>query len=161
MHTYIYKARDLAGKAVRGNMQASSKEELYEKLHNLGYLATEASAALPSIKIDSIVDRFRTIRGEEMVMFNVQLANLIHAGISLLDSLAAQVRQIENKKLREVTESVSRSVESGESFSDALASHPKVFPNLFVCMVKAGEMSGNLDMILTQYAAYCEEQEEL
>lgn len=161
MPTYTYKARDAMGKPVKGKMAASSQPELAEKLHKMGYLTTQVEEAAPAIKRGSFLDRFQRIRTEDMVMFNVQLSNLIHAGISILSSLSTLSQQIENRKLKETVSEVSRSVESGESFSEALQHHPQVFPKLFISMVKAGEVSGKLDMILNRFARYCEESEEL
>lgn len=98
---------------------------------------------------------------EEMILFYIGLSNLIHAGISLKTSLETLAGQIENKKLREAVGGLSRSVEAGQSFSEALSHEPRLFPNLFLNMVRAGEASGKLDMILARYAAYMEEQAEL
>lgn len=161
MPSYVYKARDAAGKPVKGTMQAVSKEELTEKLYKMGYLTTQASEALPGIRLESLWERFRRIGTEDLIMFNVQLANLIHAGIPLLASLETLTQQIENKRLRETVGSVVRMVEGGETFSEALSRHPRIFSGLFVSLVKAGEASGKLDTILTRYAAYAEEQAEL
>ncbi len=161
MPVYVYKARDQVGRKIKGSMQAVSEEELYDKLHKLGYLTTETTKSLPRFEFRSLLSRFQQIHAEDMMLFNVQLSNLIHAGVSLLDSLYALNQQIENKKLKEVVEGVVRSVESGESFSEALLLYPKIFSPLFINLVKAGEASGKLDMTLERYAAYCEEQAEL
>ena len=84
MPTYIYKARDAAGKLVKGTMDASTRDELTEKLHRMGYMITRASEALPGIKIDSIFEKVKRIRAEDMIIFNVQLANMINSGIPIL-----------------------------------------------------------------------------
>ena len=161
MPTFTYKARDPRGKAVKGTMQAASQEELYDKLQKLGYMTTKASESLSVPEINALFERFQRISAEDLIMFTVQFSNLINAGVSLLDSLSAVSQQIENRKLKEVVESVTRSVEAGQSFSEALSSHPKVFPHLFMSLVKAGEVSGKLDTILIRYAKYSEEQAEL
>ena len=161
MPTYVYKARDPAGKAVKGSMQASSKDELYEKLHKLGYMTTEAREGLSVAELQSLIDLWQPVHSEDLIVFYVQLANLIHAGIPMVESLNTVSQQVENKKLREIVESVTRSVEGGESLSEALSQHPKIFSYLFVSLVKAGEISGKLDVILNGFATYAEEQAEL
>jgi len=159
--SYIYKARDASGKAVRGVMEAAAKEELIDKLRKMGYMATYVNEVSPGINIESLVDRLRIISTEDMIVFNVQLSNMINAGINILTSLAVLKNQIENKKLRDVVDTISRSVEGGDTFSQALSRHPRVFPSIFVSMVKAGEASGQLDTILTRYAVFAEQQQDL
>ncbi len=161
MPTYIYKARDATGKLVKGAMDAANKDELTEKLHRMGYMVTRVVEAIPGLKIKSVFERFERIRAEDMIMFNIQLSNLINAGISISSSLSTLNKQIENKRLKEVIGGVSRNIEAGDSLSQALARHPRIFPKLFLSMVKAGEASGKLDTILARYAIFCEQQQDL
>lgn len=161
MPAYTYKARDSSGKAVRGTMEAATKEELIDKLHKMGHMTTQVTEALPGIKIESFFDKIRPISAEDMIMFYVQLSNMINAGIPILTSLDTLQKQIEGKRLKETVGSVSRGVEGGDSLSQALARHSRVFPKLFVNMVKAGEVSGKLDTVSARYAEYFEHQTDL
>lgn len=167
MLTYQYKARDASGRPIHGTMQATSEEELHDKLHKLGYLTTEIKTSLSDLRslsnmnLDFLFERFQAIRSEDLMMLYLQLANLIRAGISLPDSLGVLKQQMKSKRLRKLLETVLKCVEAGETFSDALAAHPQVFPPLFISMVKAGEITGRLDLVLQRYAAYSEEQAEL
>lgn len=161
MPTYIYKARDATGKLVKGTMDAATKEELTEKLNRMGYMITRVTEALPGIRIDSVFDKLKRISAEDMIIFNVQLANMINSGIPILVCLDTLDKQIENKNLRDAVGSVKRNLEAGDSFSQALAKHPRVFPKLFISMVKTGEASGKLDTVLTRFAEFTEKQEDL
>lgn len=161
MPTYAYKARDGVGKPVKGTMEAPTQEELVTRLQKLGYVTTGMAETLPGVPFKSLAVPFQRIKTEDLALFNIQLSNLIHAGVSLMASLETLEKQVENRKLKSVIESVTRAVESGKSFSEALAYHPGVFPGLFVNMVKAGEAGGKLDLILSRYAAFMEEQTEL
>ena len=161
MPTYIYKARDTTGKPVKGTMDAANKEEIIDKLHKMRYMTTEVTKAIPGIKIESIFERLKRITTEDMVMFYIQLSNMINAGITILTSLKTLSNQIENKRLRETVGGVSRGVEAGDTFSEALSKYPRVFPFIFVSMVKAGEASGKLDTILSRFAVFSEQQEDL
>ncbi len=161
MPNYLYKARDGEGKAVTGAMESVSAEKLAEKLRELGYMPTQIKEAVAGVDLDQFSRRFAKIKPEDIIMFNVQLANMIDAGLTLINSLNIICRQIENRKLREVVEEVKRAVEGGSSFSDALANHPKVFSKLFVDMVRAGETSGKLNVVLNRLALYVEQQEDL
>lgn len=161
MPAYTYKARDISGRAVQGVMEAVTKVELTDKLHKMGYMATSVTEAAPRFDLGSFTERFRSIRDEDMIMFHVQLSNMMSAGIGLLASLRTLLQQIENRRLRDSLASVMRSVEGGDSFSEALARHPSVFPKIYVDMVRAGEASGKLDVILARLAVFTEQQADL
>jgi len=96
------------------------------------------------------------IKDEDYVTYTSQLASMLAAGIPLSASLDTLVEQTENRTLRSATSRVVQDVRGGESFADALRKHPRVFPNLFVNMVAAGEIAGNLEEVLTRLSAYME-----
>ena len=158
MSTYTYRARDTIGKLVKGTMDAASKEELIDKLRKMGYMTTQVTEALGGINIELSVEKFQRISTEDMIVFNIQLANMINAGMGLLTSLKGIRKQIENKRLRKVIGEVTRNIEAGDSFSDALARHPHIFSKLFINMVKVGEASGKLDVVLSRFAIFIEHQ---
>lgn len=161
MPNYFYRARDGAGKAVAGTMESASTDKLAEKLRDMGYMPTQIKEAAPGLDLDRLSERFKRVKPEDIIMLNIQLANMIDAGLTLINSLNIICRQIENKKLKEIVEEVKRSVEGGSSFSDALARYPKTFSKLFVDMVRAGETSGKLNAVLNRLAQYAEQQEDL
>jgi type IV pilus assembly protein PilC len=143
-------------------MESSSTEKLAEKLHGMGYMPTQIKEVSPGFNVDQFFSRrFKRVKPEDIIMLNVQLANMIDAGLTLINSLNIICRQIENKNLKEIFEEVKRSVEGGSAFSDALAKHPKTFSKLFVNMVRAGETSGRLNVVLNRLAQYVEQQEDL
>lgn len=161
MFAFNYRARDNTGKLVRGVIDALSQEEVAEKLQRMGYTPVTITKVFAGLKLEQLGWNFRRIKAQDIVMFNVQLANMLNAGLSIISSLDTLQKQNENKRLGEVIGCVSRSVEAGESFSQALAKHPRVFPNLLVSMVKAGEAGGDLDNILNRYAEFAEAQADL
>ena len=81
MPNFIYKARDASGKAVSGSMDGNVKQDIIDRLHKMGYMTTSITESGPAININSLFDRFKRISAEEMVMFNIQLSNMINAGI--------------------------------------------------------------------------------
>ncbi len=161
MSTYTYKARNEAGRPVQGVMEASSQEDLAEKLRKMGYMPTRIKAAAAGINFEGVRDRLRRVRVEDLIMFNIQLANMIDSGFTILSSLRILADQVENKRLRNTIAEVERSVEAGSSFSEALARHPGVFSTLFINSVRAGETSGKLNSVLNRLSVYVEQQEEL
>jgi type IV pilus assembly protein PilC len=158
---FNYRARDNTGKLVRGALEALSQEEVAEKLRRMGYAPVTITEAFAGLKLEQLEWNFRRIKTKDIVMFNIQLANMLNAGLSIISSLDTLQKQSENKRLSDIIGRVSRSVEAGESFSQALAKHPRVFPNLLVSMVKAAEASGGLDKVLNRYAEFAEAQADL
>lgn len=161
MFAFNYRARDNTGKLIRGVIESLSQEEVAEKLRRMGYAPVRITKVFTGLKLEQLEWNLRRIKTQDIVMFNVQLANMLNSGLSVISSLDILQKQNENKRLSEVIGRVSRSVEAGESFSQALAKHPRVFPNLFVSMVKAGEAGGGLDEILNRYAEFAETQADL
>ena len=161
MPSYNYRARDNAGKSVKGTMEASAKAELIDKLRNMGYMATSVTDAASGIQIASVFDRLKWISSNDLLIFYIQLSNMISAGITILMSLSTLSRQVENKVFREAIDDVAKHVESGGTLSQGFATHSKIFSTLFINMIKAGEASGNLDKVLLRYADFYERQADL
>lgn len=92
----------------------------------------------------------------DLVVFTRQLATMVDAGLAMVQSLQALGEQATNKVMKDVIKDVCQRVEGGDSFSEALAKHPKVFTRLYVCMVGAGERGGLLAEILARLATYLE-----
>lgn len=162
MPFYNYRARDLSGKSVKGEMEAETKSELADRLGKMGFVTTQiAEARVGALRVDSFLNKLKHVSLEDMVMFDVQLSNMINAGIALLPSLKTLDKQVENHRLKETLEHVARNVEEGETFSEALTRHPRIFPKIFIHMVKAGEASGKLDTILARLALFAEHEADL
>lgn len=161
MPNFAYRARDNAGKLVKGTLQASGRQELIDKLHTMGYVTTYVNEVLFDFKAVSILDKFKGIGAADMIVFYFQLANLVNAGLPILSSLEAIAKQMENRRLKDASRAVARGIEAGENFSQALSRYPRIFPRLFVSMVKVGEASGSLNMVLKRFAEFFERQEEL
>jgi type IV pilus assembly protein PilC len=161
MPTYIYKARDVSGKAVKGTMDAASKGEVVDKLHKMGFMATQIKQSMTDIKIESFLENLKSVGTDDMILFNIQLANMINAGITILMSLDTLNKQVSNNRLKNAVGNIKRNIEAGDSFSESLSKHPRIFSGLFINMIKAGEASGKLDTVLARYAEYFEHQADL
>jgi len=97
---------------------------------------------------------------KDILNFTNQLAVMVRAGISLQDSLESIAEQMENKKFAAVINDLKNQIESGQSFSQALAEHPQVFTNLYINMVGAAEVSGSLSSMLQKLAEYLDQEAE-
>ncbi|MEK7381550.1 MAG: type II secretion system F family protein, partial [Gemmatimonadota bacterium] len=101
------------------------------------------------------------VQTRDVVIFTRQFATMINAGLPLVQSLSILAQQSENKILKEVTRTVVYDVEAGNTLADALRKHPKVFTDLYVNMVAAGEAGGILDTILLRLATFLEKNDAL
>ena len=161
MNQYTYKARDESGKMIKGQMESASEASLAESLRHKGYMPVSIKPLKKQDGFSSLQERFYRIKSEDLIIFNIQLANMINAGLPILNGLNIIKEQIENKKLKQIVENISQEVEAGASFSEALTRHKRVFSKTFINMVKAGEVSGNLNVVLNKLAEYAEQQEEM
>ena len=161
MATFSYRARDNAGQLIRGAIEALSQEEVADKLQRMDYTPVSITEAVANLKMDLLKGVFGRIKNQDILMFNVQFANLLSSGLTITSSLNALQMQNENEKMREVINKVYHSVEAGESLSAALSKYPEVFTSLFVSMVRSAEIGGDLAGVLNRYAEFSESQTEM
>ena len=161
MSTFSYRARDNTGRLIRGAIDALSREEVADKLQRMEYAPVSITEVITSLKLDQFQGMFRRIKNQDIVMFNVQFANLLSSGLTITTSLNTLQMQNENKRMREVISGVYQNVEAGESLSRSLSKYPEVFTNLFISMVRAAEVGGDLAGVLNRYAEFSESQTEM
>ena len=161
MGTFRYKARDQMGKLVEGAMEAATEHDLVEKLRKMGYVVTGIASAAGTVSLEEIFAGLVGARSEDAIFFNVQLSNMLDAGLPLLGSLRAISSQTENKRFKKIIEDITIKVEAGASFSEALQTHPAYFSKLAVSMIRAGEASGNLSLVLRRLAEFGEKELDL
>ena len=161
MPLYAYRGRAAAGQPVKGVLEAAGQDELLDKLHKMGVVPTQVSQGASDLSLDSFFQKFQRVSSDDMIMFIVQLSNLIGSGIPIVMSLESLHQQIGNKKFKDIVGNIVRDVEAGESFSQGLSKYPSLFPAIFVNMIKAGEASGKLEAILSRYAEFSEYQADI
>ena len=166
MPVFEYKALSAAGKPVQGLREAESPKTLRAALKRDGVFLTEVlgekqQQAQQAREVNVrrwVVGR---VSADDLAIMTRQLAVLVHAGIPLVEALAALVEQVEHDRLKRVISDVKQRVNEGASLADALAVHRKVFTNLYVNMIRAGESSGALDVVLVRLADFTEGQARL
>ncbi len=141
-----------------GEMAASSKEEVIAKLRNNNLIPT---AVAEKKKTGGLSFSLRGITDKDLVVFTRQFATMIDAGLPLVQALEILSSQVENKTLAKTIAQVKVDVEAGSTYADALRKHPRVFSELYVNMVAAGESGGIMDTILNRLAAYIEKAMKL
>ncbi len=148
---YSYKAIDIAGNEITGEMEAEKTDDVGTWLSDRNYIVVEITPATLQ-NIVNTPQRYERISHKDMNFFLMQLSNLINAGCPLLMSLNALFRQVQNASLKRLLKDVKEKIESGKSFSEALKSHKEVFPSLFITMVEVGEVGGLLGEVLEKYS---------
>ena len=170
MPVFEYTGLTEAGKNVRGIRDAESSKMLRSVLRKDGVYLTEARPA----ESGAVAGEQRTglarevdvgalfgltgVSSQDLAIATRQLATLIAAGIPLVEGLTALVDQIEQPRLKKIMGVVKQKVNEGSSLADALGEHPKVFTPLYVNMIRAGESSGALDVVLVRLADFTEGQ---
>jgi type IV pilus assembly protein PilC len=167
MPEFTYEALDKSGKQVKGIIDASSEEVIIEKLRNMGYyplnvvINKRRAAQVDVLALPGLRSIFHRIKSKHIMTFTRQLATLIDAGLPILRSLTILQEQVESAVFKEKIGQISRDIESGCSLSDALAKHPKTFDNLYVNMVRAGEIGGVLEAVLNKIAEFLEKRQAI
>lgn len=160
MITFRYVARDaVSGKKVSAEVQAESEKAAAKLIKDQGLTPLEIKQANAGSQLLGGV-RHR-IKAKDRVLFSRQMATLINAGLPLVQSLRTVNSQTQNPNLRAVIEKVIGDVEGGQSFAEALGKHPKVFNNVYVSLIAAGEASGTLDDGLLRIANQQEKDAEI
>ena len=157
MAEWVYEARTRAGEVQTGIIEAESKEAVQTRLR-----ARQLNPVKIRKKSRDINLSFGTgVSPKELVVFTRQFATMIDAGLPLVQCLDILSSRGENRSLNTILKDVKDYVEQGGTFSEGLARHPKLFDELFVNLVRAGEMGGILDTILNRLAVYIEKRVKL
>lgn len=161
MATYKYTVRDKTGKTTQGTLEGDSKDAVSSKLRSMGYVIVSLEEG------GNVLDRLNSIKfgtgvkPKDITVFARQFSTMINAGLSLTKCLSILGQQTESEALRGVIAQVGKDVESGQSLSDSLGKHPRIFPSIFVNMVRAGETGGVLDEVLNRVADHFESEQAL
>ena len=159
MATYVFKALDLAGSAAKGEVEAESKQAVAEQLKERGLVVVDIAQKYKSKELT--LNSLQRVSAKDLAVASRQLATMVTSGMSILRALHVLENQTQSKLLRETIGLVCKDVEAGLLLSDALARHPKVFGQLYVAMVRAGEAGGVLEECLLRVADQLEKDAAL
>ncbi len=171
MPLFAYTAVDAQGKTHQGTVEANSAADAAAAIKKQGQFPTNISetsaAAKPKGKGFSLSFSMGggsgtgKVPAKVLTVFTRQLSTLISAGLPLLRSLRTLSKQEKNVNLKKIMGILAESVEGGTTFSEALSQHPKAFNKLYVNMVKAGELGGVLEIVLTRLAEFAEKSQRI
>jgi type IV pilus assembly protein PilC len=168
MATYNYVAKDALGKVITGTSEAENEQILVRRLREKGYWVQKVNSARAPARRKAkaasgsgALASFGRVSGRDLAIFCRQFATMIDAGVSLVRCLAVLEEQTGSARLRQIIREIQAAVEAGETLSRALSRWPRVFNNLFVGLIRAGEVGGVLDETLNRLAIFMEENERL
>lgn len=166
MPVYEYSALNKSGKTVKGIIDADSQAAARNKIRQAGNYPVDIQETVPVSKKtgEQATLTFQLtprIRQQEVHVATRQLATLLGAGIPLVSALNGLVEQTTNPSFKKIIAQLKDSVNEGNSFTTALAEHPRLFSKIYVNMVKSGEASGSLDLVLEQLAEFGEAQQNM
>jgi len=168
MATYQYVAKDALGKVITGTSEAENEQILVRRLREKGFWVQKVNPARAPARQQTKARAgggfsagFGRVGGRDLAVFCRQFATMIDAGVSLVRCLSVLEEQSGSARLRGIIREIQAAVESGETLSRALTRWPRIFNNLFVGLVRAGEVGGVLDETLNRLATFMEENERL
>lgn len=157
MAIFAYRASTLAGEIIEGVIDAADENDAAGRLKNSGVIPIKIGATS-----EGIGKRFlsRSSKGD-ILTFTTELSALLGAGLPLDRSLNILSEIMESREMKGIVKSILKSIREGGAFSDALQKHPRVFPRLYVNMIRAGESGGVLDVVLDKLNEFLESAKEL
>ncbi|MFH1380358.1 MAG: type II secretion system F family protein [bacterium] len=163
MPEFSYKVRAQNGAVMEGIIEAAEQRAAIDKLRGQKYIILEIQESQKGF-LDQIIKGFgvrSTVKSKDLVLFSRQLSTLVSAGVPIVQGLSILIEQVEDKTFKNIVEKIQEDIESGQSIADALKKHPNAFTELYVSMIRAGELGGILDVILERLSAYLEAAETL
>ncbi len=164
MPTFEYQAMDSSGQEVSGRIDAASESAAVSNLKDQGYRPFEVNeVATGGFDIMEYIPLIggAPVSGEEVALFTRQMATLLDAGLPLLRAVNVLQEQTENEDFQQILSQIGQDIQGGASFSEALKAHPDVFEELYINMVKAGEVGGVMEQVLDRLADFAESAQEL
>ena len=160
--TFVYKVRDRAGAVHQGTLEAQSEQLVIAKLREMGYVPVSVKQRGRSMAAaDKSIGGKKKVDLRAVAIFSRQLATMVNAGLTIIRALGILTEQTESKALAAVVAEVKGDIERGLSLSQAISKHPKVFPPVYLSMVRSGETGGMLDEVLLRLSVTLEKQLEL
>jgi len=158
MPIYAYLAKTDPQNTIQGEIEAESDQEAINKIGQAGYFPISVTLKVKNSRFFNKTPK--KISKHDIILFIRQLSTLVDSGVPIVSGLNIVISQMPNLYLKEVLKDVVSRIKDGKSFSDSLAAHPEVFPQLYIAIINSGEVSGSLKTTLTRLADFLEKEEE-
>lgn len=156
MPTFVFKGRNRLGEVIVGERVADNREMLRQLLRREQVMLTSIKEKGREIAVPKVGGSRKKVKAKDLSIFTRQFSVMIDAGLPLVQCLEILAQQQENKYFQQVLTQIRQDIEEGSTLAAAMAQHPKVFDQLFVNMIEAGETGGILDLILQRLSTYIE-----
>ena len=163
MPVYTYKARNNSGKLISGNLEAESPQLVAQTLHNRNQIPL---SILPVKQSVDLFEQFKYLQAlqsldvSDLILFSRQMYSLTKAGVPLMRSINSLAETNRNIAMKKALQNIATKLEAGQSLSQAMSQHPKIFPLLLVSIVNVGETSGSLELSFLQISRYLDREKE-
>lgn len=157
-HTFLWEGRTRGGAVHKGEVEADSREAAIVTLRQQHIVVTTIKSKPKELTLPGFGGR---VPEKDLVLFTRQFSTMIDAGLPLVQCLDILGKQTKNKTFSKTILEIKRDVEGGDTFADALRKHPKIFDDLYVNLVQAGEIGGVLDATFARLATYIEKARSL
>ncbi len=161
MATYAYTVRDAAGTMRNGTSEAENPDVLARRLREQGFVISEIKAAKAKKAGGNWFENLQKVKLTELSIFCRQFSTMIDAGVSLVRCLDVLSQQQSNPRFKRIILDVLKEVEAGQTLSKSMAKYPTVFSNLFIGLVRAGEVGGVLEETLQRLSTFLEKDVEM
>jgi type IV pilus assembly protein PilC len=162
MPTYAYSVRDAAGVLRNGTSEAENPDVLARRLREQGFVISEIKQTrAKKSSSGSFLDNLQKIKLTELSVMCRQFSTMVDAGVSLVRCLSVLSEQTQNARLRRILGELQKEVEAGQTLSKSMAKYPGVFNNLFIGLIRAGEVGGVLEETLQRLSTFLEKDVEL
>ena len=167
MPIFAYRVRLPSGEETRGTIEAQDQNAAVNKLRQQKAIVQEINV-MHKNQLDAIIEKLKqfnplrpTVKSKDLVLFSRQLSTLVSAGVPIVQGLTILMDQIENPAFKKVVVGIADDIKAGISIADAMRKQKEAFSDLYVAMIKAGEVGGILDVILERLSTYLEDAEAL
>jgi type II secretory pathway component PulF len=160
MPTFQYKAKTRAGELVSGSLAAGDRRAALAELGKMGFFPLAVDST-DTEQGGAGKGRRARVKSRDVLMFTQQLSSLLRSGMSLSQALGTLERRSQKKALGSILAELRNGIVQGETLSDSLAKHPRIFSRFFVNMIRAGEASGSLDEVLLRLGKHQEQMAEV
>lgn len=163
MATFQYTARSKDGKSQTGTLEADNRQGVLTKLRGMGLVpvTVQEERAGGGAKQGARRHKGGKVKSDDLILFTRSLSTMVNAGLPLIQGIDILIEQADRANFKSTLTQVGMDVEGGLTFSEALGKHPRAFDELYCSMVRAGEASGSLDIILVRLAEFLEATEQL
>lgn len=156
--SFSYKAKSLLGETMTGRILAENETAVAIHIRNKGYFITQIREEGSIISLNTLMDHLKSISLKEMSVLCRLFATMIDAGLPLIKCLNILIEQTNNLRIKKALQEVYNKILEGKTLSRAMSDHPRIFPELMINMVEAGEVGGILDDILNRLAKHFEKE---